>query len=219
MTALIKRAIVAIAMLMTIALPAFADEIVHSKAAMVNVVMDQSNNKVHKAEAVRIVNAVFSNAKKQGLDPLLIISLIKTESRFRTTARSSYGAQGLMQVVPRFHRDKLRGRSPTNIETNIEVGTQILSDCIDSNRGNLKRALQRCYSSNAKNYYAKLKAGHNEARKAEIQYRFENELPITVASRFENPKGYYPVSASAATFAAAKEPPVATAMLVARNTY
>lgn len=219
MKAVLRNAILAIAMLFSVALPAFADDQLHTKAAMVNMVMEDSNNKVSKPEAVRIVNAVFTNAQKQGIDPLLILSLIKQESKFRATARSSYGATGLMQIVPRYHRTKLRGRSPTNIETNVEVGTTILSDCIDANRGNLKRALQRCYSGNARNYYAKLKAGHTQAQKAEIKYRFENELPIIVASRFEDPKGYYSSSVSVASYTAAMEPPVTTAMLVVSNTY
>jgi soluble lytic murein transglycosylase len=34
------------------------------------------------------------------LDPLLVISVIKTESSFRETARSNAGAYGLMQLMP-----------------------------------------------------------------------------------------------------------------------
>lgn len=218
MKAVLRSAILAIAMLMSMALPAFAADQFHTKAAMVNLVMESSDYQVQRPEAIRIVNAVFSNAEKQGLDPFLILSLIKQESKFRVNARSSYGARGLMQIVPRFHRDKLRGRSPVNIETNIEVGTQILADCLDNKRGNLRKAL-RSYSGSANNYYAKLKAGYTLAQKAEIKYRFENELPIVVASRFENPKGYYSSSVSAATQTAAIVPPVKTAMLVASNIY
>ncbi len=184
----LRTAILAIALLLATAFPAYADQIVPTKAAMVGAIMDETNNRIAKSEVVRIVNAVFINAQRFNLDPFLLFGLINQESKFRSTARSPYGAVGLMQVVPRFHRDKLKGRSPTNIETNVEVGSQVLADCLETHKS-LRKALN-CYSGGARNYATKLKAGHTLARKADILYRFENELPVTVASRFEDPRGF-----------------------------
>lgn len=205
----VKNAIVAIALLMATAFPAFADQSVPTKASMVNAILEV-NGKLARNEAVRIVNAVFVNAQRYSLDPFLLFGLINQESRFRTTARSNYGAVGLMQVVPRFHRDKLSGRSPTNIETNVEVGSWILADCLDAAKGRINPAL-KCYSGGARNYTALLKAGHTLARKADILYRFENELPVTVISRFEDPRGFATsTSASPVTYASTPSTPATT---------
>lgn len=163
------------------------------KAAMVDHITTDSNYKVAGAEALRIVNAVFTNAKRLGLDPYLIFSIIRQESRYKSTAKSSYGAVGIMQVVPRFHRDKLKGRSPSNIETNIEVGTQILSDCLNRSKGNVYNSL-RCYSGNARNYATHIKNGLALARKADVAFRFKNELPIVTDTHFNDS---FNISASA----------------------
>jgi len=43
---------------------------------------------------------IRDEADKQGLDPRLMLAIIRQESRFETGAASSAGAQGLMQVMP-----------------------------------------------------------------------------------------------------------------------
>lgn len=206
MTAMVRKAILAIAMLLVASFPALADtQVTASKAAMVSTILDTTKNKVSRGDASRITNAVFVNAQRYSLDPFLIFSIINQESKFRSTARSGYGAVGLMQVVPRFHRDKLAGRSPTHIETNIEVGTRVLSDCLDSNKGILRKAL-RCYSGNATNYAALIRNGHNLARKADVLYRFQNELPVQTVSRFDNPRGLPTSTSASATKATVSKP-------------
>lgn len=215
----LKSAILAIALLLMAAFPAHAEP-AYTKAAMVQLITAETKNKVAPSEIVRIVNAVFREAQRYSLDPFLIFSLIKAESTYRSNARSSYGAVGLMQVVPRFHRDKLRGRNPANIETNIEVGTKVLVDCLDRYNGGLRPAL-RCYSGGARNYATKLKLGHATAKKADILYRFENELPITVVSKFEDPTAFA-TSVSASQYAASRPAPSSTTYIFVadgRSTY
>lgn len=48
-------------------------------------------------------------ARERGLDPLLIVAVIGIESGFNTQARSAGGGHGLMQIIPRFHLDKIPG--------------------------------------------------------------------------------------------------------------
>jgi soluble lytic murein transglycosylase-like protein len=79
------------------------------------------------------------------LDPLLILAVISVESRFNPIAESDYGAKGLMQVVPRFHQDKLseHGGEPAVLDprTNILVGAQILKEYI-RRTGSMEAGLQ-----------------------------------------------------------------------------
>jgi soluble lytic murein transglycosylase-like protein len=86
-----------------------------------------------------IFEAAQLTGRERHLDPLLIIAVIAIESRFNPFAESPMGAQGLMQVVPRFHQDKLpegAGRFPLfNPVTNVQVGTQVLQESIRRNGG------------------------------------------------------------------------------------
>lgn len=162
-------------------------EVSYTKKAVENWIVAETKSLVSTATVKRIVNAVFAQAQKHSIDPLLILSTIKQESRFRVQAKSSYGAKGLMQVVPRWHGDKIAGRNIYNIETNIEVGTQVLVDCLDKFNGAVSKAL-RCYSGDARKYEANLRANHKAIKQADVLFRFENELPMNVAHvRFDKP--------------------------------
>jgi soluble lytic murein transglycosylase-like protein len=79
------------------------------------------------------------------LDPLLIIAVIGIESGFNPFAQSVMGAQGLMQVIPRFHRDKLPPETPPTAfldpVSNVRVGAQVLHEAI-RRQGGLIEGLQ-----------------------------------------------------------------------------
>lgn len=45
-------------------------------------------------------NIIIEEAQRNGLDPLLVASVIRVESGFRESAESTKGARGLMQVMP-----------------------------------------------------------------------------------------------------------------------
>lgn len=164
-------------------------ETTETKVALITMIMVETRQMITRIDANRIVNASFNEAKKHGIDPFLIISLINQESKFRSAAKNKSGASGLMQVIPRWHRDKIKGRNIMAIETNVEVGTQVLADCLKKHNDRMNKALA-CYSGGAKNYKAKLKAGHTMARMADLRYRFENELPIIISSQFDKPRDF-----------------------------
>lgn len=92
-----------------------------------------------------LVGEAFRAAQRTGLDPLLILAVVAIESSFNPIAESTYGAKGLMQVVPRFHLDKLAyhggEESVLDPRTNIRVGAEILSDYI-RRAGDLQGGLQ-----------------------------------------------------------------------------
>lgn len=83
--------------------------------------------------AREVVGAAFHEGRRHGLDPVLILAVIAVESRFNPIAQSEQGAVGLMQVVPRFHADKLAeagARSALAPHANIAIGTRILKESI-----------------------------------------------------------------------------------------
>ena len=88
--------------------------------------------RVAQGAAGEVVRAAFAEGRRHGLDPLLILAVIAVESRFNPFAASDQGALGLMQIVPRFHKDKLAdaGESVLSPEANIALGTRILKDAI-----------------------------------------------------------------------------------------
>jgi soluble lytic murein transglycosylase-like protein len=85
--------------------------------------------------AQSVVHAAFDAGEQFGLDPLLLLAVMAIESRFNPFAHSVMGAKGLMQIMPRQHRDILESyggdKAVLDPMINIEVGAQILKEYID----------------------------------------------------------------------------------------
>jgi len=83
--------------------------------------------------------------QERHIDPLLIVAIIGVESGFNPFAESAVGAQGLMQIIPRFHMDKVpdgAGIKPfLDPMINIRVGAYVLEEAI-RRRGGLVAGLQ-----------------------------------------------------------------------------
>lgn len=83
--------------------------------------------------------------RERRIDPLLILAIIGVESGFNPFAESSMGARGLMQIIPRFHMDKVpsgtAGHQWFDPALNIRVGVGVLEEAI-RRRGGLSAALQ-----------------------------------------------------------------------------
>jgi len=92
---------------------------------------------------------VFEAAQAAGqqwrLDPLLIIAVISIESRFNPFSQSPVGAQGLMQIIPRYHQEKLPKDADSlaffDPVTNVQIGARILREAI-LRQGGLTEGLQ-----------------------------------------------------------------------------
>lgn len=93
----------------------------------------------------KLVGMAHHAGRQIGIDPLLIIAVMAVESRFNPIAESIAGAKGLMQVIPKYHGDKLKHfggeDSVFDPQTNILVGSQILKEYI-ARTGSLNSALQ-----------------------------------------------------------------------------
>lgn len=105
--------------------------------------------RVSTAALAPIFEAIQASAREFDLDPLLVIAVIGIESRFNPVSESPLGAIGLMQVIPRFHKDKLPDELPGRAAeqalldpaTNVRVGSRILSESI-RRQGGLVEGLQ-----------------------------------------------------------------------------
>ena len=101
--------------------------------------------RVSQGVAFDLVSHAHQVGSQLQLDPLLIIAVIAIESRFNPIAESNAGAKGLMQIIPKYHEDKLGEfggeHAVFDPETNIEVGSLILREYI-RRTGNLSIALQ-----------------------------------------------------------------------------
>ncbi|MFT4172396.1 MAG: lytic transglycosylase domain-containing protein [Rhodocyclaceae bacterium] len=103
--------------------------------------------KVSKLVVDPLVQAAVREGRATGVDPILILAVTSVESRFNPLAESVVGAQGLMQIIPRFHLDKI---SPSLGKTalfdpneNLRVGALILREYIRASSSDVDRALQQ----------------------------------------------------------------------------
>lgn len=67
---------------------------------------------------------------RHGVDPALVAIIMTVESAGNPLAGSHAGAQGLMQVVSRWHPRILEGGGPFDPDHNLDVGTAFLADLL-----------------------------------------------------------------------------------------
>ena len=101
------------------------------------------------------LRTVWYEAKRAGLDPQMVLSLIQVESAFRKYALSVVGARGYMQVMPFWTRVIGDGdpRKLFDMQTNLRYGCSILRMYIDQEGGNLYLALGRYNGSRGQPEY------------------------------------------------------------------
>jgi soluble lytic murein transglycosylase-like protein len=85
----------------------------------------------------RVAGAIVTEARKAGLDPLLVLALIHVESSFNPAVVSSAGAIGLMQLLEptmkrELERSKLPPADPRDPVANVQAGVSYLRRLIDA---------------------------------------------------------------------------------------
>jgi soluble lytic murein transglycosylase-like protein len=106
--------------------------------------------RIARESAREMVRAAYREGRRNDVDPLLILAVVAVESRFNPIAESEQGAVGLMQIVPRFHMDKVAANGAASIllpHANIAVGTRILKESI--RRGGTEAAGLQLYNGAA----------------------------------------------------------------------
>lgn len=133
--------------------------------------------------AKKIGLAVDAYSKEYQLPKKLILSIIFHESSYDLFARSKAGAIGLMQVIPKYHEDKIEKMGVTDnrklyhIDNNVNLGCMVWRTYYDASKGDLDDTFHRYLSKNAseeqKNEY-KNKILETWARLEFIEFKYEN---------------------------------------------
>ena len=80
----------------------------------------------------QFVDIAYRAGEQHRVDPLLILAVMAIESRYNPVAESVAGARGLMQVIPKYHPEKLDRHGGEQAllepEVNITIGAQILRE-------------------------------------------------------------------------------------------
>lgn len=94
----------------------------------------------------RIDKAVMKYSLMYKLPPEFVVCVMKRESNFNPLAKSRVGALGLMQVFPKWHRDKMQKMGIDtadvyHIDHNVRLGCWILREYLDRT-GSVDKALR-----------------------------------------------------------------------------
>lgn len=157
------------------------------KQAIVQWIEDTTRGKVSEHKAKKIVDNVYAYAEKHEVDPVLVLAMMKNESTFNEKAVSREGARGLLQVIPKYHKDKLKGRNPHDVVVSIDAGIQVLKEYLADNGNNVRHALHKYSGGGGQRYIKKIAGTHKEISTAIIEYSFVNERPIAVKYSFNKP--------------------------------
>ncbi len=104
---------------------------------------------------VELLEAIWYESKRAGLEPALVLGLIQVESGFKKYAISIASARGYMQVMPFWTRAIGDGdpRKLYQMQANLRYGCSILRMYIDMEKGDLYLALGRYNGSRGRPEY------------------------------------------------------------------
>ena len=100
-------------------------------------------------EARKLTKLILNFSKKKKIEPLLLTSIINSESTFKINAKSDKGAKGLMQLIPTTalyisRLKKIELKNPEHIyepKTNLKLGVSYFNYLLKKYQGNKKFAL------------------------------------------------------------------------------
>ena len=128
-------------------------------------------------------STILKWSKQRQLNPLLVTSLIRQESRFEPAIESSAGALGLMQVIPPTAKTAaknigLSSYSMTNPEDNVNIGTYYLD------------FTHKKYGNNSMLAVASYNAGPNAVAKWIARYGLQDADEFVEKIPYRETKGY-----------------------------
>ena len=121
------------------------------------------NKRLTNGEAEMFARYALQYADEFDLDAHLYLALIKVESGFQPELKSSAGAIGLTQVIPRWHQNKIEeGRTRLGVysmyepKLNLYVGARTLREMLDLSSNTRNGLLRYNGSLNTDSQYAAL---------------------------------------------------------------
>ena len=154
-------------------------------------VADNSHASVDENQASRIVRAAYKAAAQWNVDPLLLLAVMKPESNFQAKARNPRSnASCLMQIIPRWHRDKIGRRQIMNVETCVDVGAAIIAEYLSLTNGKLQKAIYRYSGGAGKAYEKKIAQAYRDMKSALVLDRFVAEREHRSDHIFYRPEAY-----------------------------
>ena len=137
-----------------------------------------------------IVSEAFEIGSRVRLDPALILAVMAVESGFNPFAQSHVGAQGLMQVMTRVHKDKYQSFggefAAFDPLTNLQVGVKVLLDCIRSAgsiEGGLKSYVGATNMEYDNGYTAKVMAEYSRLQQVALGRSVPAFQPVEIAPK------------------------------------
>lgn len=122
----------------------------HPTEERVRLVIEKEAPELSEATREAIGDTVLLSSKKHGVDPILLLAIVKVESSFQISARSPTGSVGLMQVQPvvvreieRVTQERLNAGRKNLMDpvANIETGSHYFSLLLDRFDGNPWQAI------------------------------------------------------------------------------
>ncbi len=138
------------------------------------------------AVAEEISKAIIKYSTEYRLPPEFVVHLMKRESGFNTLATSKAGAVGLMQVMPKAHKDKMKELGITSaqlfhIDNNVRLGCMILRDYYNLT-GSIEKALKRYVGGSHATYTQDILIGYTNETiplKPELS---KSKLPVALVN-------------------------------------
>ncbi|HEX5745747.1 MAG TPA: lytic transglycosylase domain-containing protein [Archangium sp.] len=124
------------------------EAVLYEEAEALGIVTAVEASRLPERQQRRLAMAIVREARRNKMDPMLVVAVIRCESSFNNYAVSHVGAMGLMQVMPdtgNYLADRagFKLQRHTNLfdsELNVELGTAYLADLI-ARFGSPERAL------------------------------------------------------------------------------
>lgn len=153
-------------------------------------VSESTKGRVGFDEAHRYVTEAYNLGKRHAVDPLLILSVMRAESGFNVNAKNRSGARGLLQVIPKYHQDKIQRRNIMDYKVNMDVGTQIIHEYLVWHKENYHGAMKRYSGGASAAYGSKIQKTYRELRDAVWQWRMAYNQPLKGEHKFGAPRHY-----------------------------
>ena len=119
---------------------------------LIDRIIDKSNPSLSEKKRAEYKKYILKWSRKYDLSPAFVASMIHRETNFNEKAVSKSNARGALQVLAKWHKDKLdklgiKEKDLHSINHGIHIGCQIIRQYLDWNDGDYRAALEKYVGS------------------------------------------------------------------------